>query len=432
MTRGPADEFSDPSSEDDGARPVLPDRTAAPADRFAHEDVDDVDDLLTGDETRATDPSVRRRRRRVLAAASGLTVLALATGALLHTQERDRRTPEAAVLEYVRLIEAGDVEAATALVPVQGATDRSGLGSVPDGDPSGTDGGRTIEVEVPGAPELLVDPAHLTNASYTGRPGLTAATAALVDPEADPAVGDVVEVRVSYEVASRPATTALRVERLPDAFPALPSYRVLDSLALPAVVELLDSRLGRTSIDGVPVAASSGVGAGETQVATMLYPGEYTVAFDGGAHLESAEVTVHVAGPSGTREVGARPVSRAFVQVQPSVAALERAQREANAFLAACAEGSAPQIALCPESFLAVADGGEPPSFTDAFTAVGMSIYATQSSAGRGPVVQGSLEKTVVVPGPDGAREEPIRLVVNLQPDDGEAPADVYAGIVLG
>ncbi len=431
MTRGPADEFSDPSSEDDGVRPVLPDRAATPADRFADED-DDVGDHLTGDESRATDPSTRRRRRRVLAAASGLTVLALATGALLHTQERERRTPEAAVLEYVRLVEAGDVEAATALVPVPGATERSGLGSVPDGDPSGADGGRAIEVEVPGAPELLVDPEHLRNASYTGRPGLTAATVAPVDPEADPAVGDVVEVRVSYEVGARPATAALRVERLPDSFPALPSYRVLDSLALPIVVELLDFRLGRTTIDDVPVAASSGVGAGETQVATMLYPGEYTVAFDGGAHLESDEVRVRVAGPSGAREVGARPVSRAYLLTQPSGAALVRAQQEANAFLTACADGSASQIALCPESFLAVADGGEPPSFTDAFTAVGMSIYATQSSAGRGPVVQASLEKTVVVTGPDGAREEPVRLVVNLQPDDGEAPADVYAGIVLG
>ncbi|TGO05584.1 hypothetical protein [Serinibacter arcticus] len=429
MTQRPTDEFSDPSAEDDGD--VRPRRGTDPSAAGPPAWDGEPADVESDDDPTPPPPPGRRRRRTFLAGAAGLVVLTLGTGALLHAQERERRTPEAAVLEYVQLVEAGDVEAATDLVPVPG-TSTPADATGPTSDAASPGGDRPVTVEVPSPPELLVTPELLTDAFYATHPGLTDASVELVDPDADPAVGDVVEVRVSYEVQERPATTALRVERLADTFPALPSYRVVDSLALPAVVDVLDFRLGQARIADVPVAASSSVGSGETQVATMLYPGEYPVAFDGGAHLESDEVTMRVAGPTGARGADARPVSRAFLQVQPSFAALERAQQEANAFLTACADGSAPRIAECPESFLVVTDGGEPPSFTDAFTAVDLSIYATQSAAGRAPLVQASLEKTVVVTDPDGTREEPVRLVVNLQPDDGEAPADVYAGIVLG
>lgn len=400
MTQRPTDEFSDPRADDAPAPPP---------------------------------PPGRRRRRTFLAGAAGLAVLALGMGALLHAQERERRTPEAAVLEYAQLVESGDVEAATDLVPVPGAStpaDPSG----PPSDAASTGGDRPVTVEIAVEPELLANPELLTNASYATHPGLTDASVELVDPDADPAVGDVVEVRVSYEVQDRPATTALRVERLADTFPALPSYRVVDSLALPTVVEVLDGRLGETRIADVPVVASSSVGSGEPQVATMVYPGEYPVVFDGGAHLEAPDTTVRVAGPTSAQSADARPVSRAFMQVNTSPAAIDRAMREADAFLAACADGSAPELARCPEAYLAMGDGGGAAlTFTAGISSVAMSIYAPpRGTDDSGPLVQASLEGTVVVAGPDGTTEEPVSLVVKLQPDDGEAPADVYAGMVLG
>lgn len=294
MTDRPTDEFSDPRADDDGA-PVSVSSAASGRGR-RWEEPEDGNGELDGDDSDlgplADRPSASRpqRRRRPLLGIAGLAVLVLATGAVLHTQESERRTPEAAVLEYVQLIEAGDIEAATVLVPVLRQPEEA---DPDESAPPVLDGGGRRPPVV--ALERLENAALLTNDFYADNPGLTVVSVEVAETPADPGVGESVDVAVDYTVEDSATSAVLRVEREPDSILGLPVWRIRDALTVPFVVSMRDGGLGSAYVDGARVAVS-----GEMSLplySSMLYPGVYTISFDGGTYLQAADLERRVTSP---------------------------------------------------------------------------------------------------------------------------------------
>ncbi|GMA30189.1 hypothetical protein [Litorihabitans aurantiacus] len=432
MGHVPPDEFGAPTPDDDAAdhavgNPLPPrhgpgGRTVA-VERagFAVLGDDAPDPAGEGDApgpTRRGPRTRSRRRTRVIATAGALVVLAAATGGLLWTQERERRTPEAAVAEYVGLVERGEVEAATALVPVPG-TPLADADADDTPTPTGPTTGSTPITVTVDAPAQVLDPALLTDAVYAAGGGIADVEVVSLERAGTPPVGGVVEVEVSYLVSDVPSTAVLRVERRPDSFPGLPSYRVLDSLARPAVVDIFDTDLGTASIDGVPVLTSGSPGVGAPQLATMLYPGLYEVAFDGGSHLSASPADLRV-GSGRTSERDA--VVRVDLQVTPTQTAQDAATEAANAFLAACADRTVPPSPSCPAPYLQAPGEPEPIGFTSGFTGIALALALEPDGEGTAPVVQASLQVTVVVRTEQGARDESFWLTVLVPLDDSLDP----------
>ncbi|WP_440900649.1 hypothetical protein, partial [Actinosynnema sp.] len=124
-----------------------------------------------------------------------IVVLTLATGAVLHAQERGTRSPEAAVEAYVQLIEAGDVEAATSMVPVR--TDILAA-DVEESRRSGHDLGQST-----GAPVRVEAPVFLSNRLYATTEAISDVSVEPVADQGRSAVGEEAEVAVTYSVGGR-------------------------------------------------------------------------------------------------------------------------------------------------------------------------------------------------------------------------------------
>ncbi|PWD51735.1 hypothetical protein C8046_14840 [Serinibacter arcticus] len=314
-------------------------------------DLDDPDTtaLLDDDGDAASDrladpdtPRAPRSRRRIaLAAVAGAVALGLVAGAVLWSRERAARTPEAAVLAYAQLVADGDVEAATALVPVPGTPIEEA----------------TAEL-VPETGRTYVDPALLSDAFYAqARSGLDEIAVAPTPATTDAVAGDTVEVELRYEVDGRRAGTLLRVERRADTLLGLPDWRVVDSLAVPLAVELSDP-LGRTvTIAGVPVASGQTVDGGSVMVA--LYPGTYEAVLPPGPNLDGVTETVRIAGPGNAARAGATTPVRTVV---PAIVAPELFARLADALqhaLDTCTTAPVGNVAVaCPAVLTSALDAG--------------------------------------------------------------------------
>jgi len=429
MGRRPDDEFSDPGADDDavgvsragGAGTTWRGSARWGAD-VADRDLDDLDDLLDDsddpvlDPDDATDrpaPSPRRRRRPLLLGAAGILVLAVVTGAVLLAQERDRRTPEAAVLEYVGLIEAGDVEAATRMVPV--------LGDPADAQPEPdvlADGASRPPVVVL---ERTANGALLTDAFYAANAGLSDVTVERADDAPLPDVGGSVEVTVGYRVQDTATTAVLRVERAPDSAVGLPVWHVRDSLAVPLVVTLPDGGLGSAYVDGARVAVT-----GERSVplyASMLYPGVYTISFDGGTFLQAGDVERRVAAPS-TIVDPAVAHTAASLAVVPSPAAFEAIRAEIDAFMERCAASTENRV-VCPLAYRQGRAPAEDTTVAISESPLQLNVYAYRTVDTAVQMISGTVQGTLTYPGTDGPVTEPFSLAVDFAIDDVEPRAQV-------
>lgn len=307
---------------------------------------DDVaDDAMEGERSRWR---LSRLSKVIIAGLTLAAVVVLAGG--VHAQERGRRTAEAAVLAYVDLIKAGDVEAATALVPVLADRNVEELEN-----PQGQRGLRDeLTGEMPAEvdqEEMLrvLDPALLTNAAYAVANRVSDVSVEADRPSAEVAVGATTEVTVNYVLGGSSAGSVLRVERLPDSFPFLPRWKVVDSLAVPTIVRVTDPLMGTPTLGEVAVTGSGNVNAGFPQYATMVYPGEYVLDFDGGYWFSAPSTQLRVASsPQAPSPDSAIPVI-ASMFVKPSGAALDAALGKAGEFLDQCASrGPDIDLASCP------------------------------------------------------------------------------------
>lgn len=429
MAQPPRDEFGEPDAEfelegagdDDTWRTEPSARARAGEARFEDEEEEEEEDVAPP--TRRAHPG--RTRRTVGLAVAGLLALGVVSGVLVHGQERDRRTPEASVLDYVELIEAGDVEAATALVPVPG-DDADDV--VPQSPPPGptTDRSSTLDLG-----KRLRDAALLTNELYGGIAGIEDVVVEPPEPGATPAVGESVEVTVTYTVRDFPASTVLRVERLPDAFPALPAWRVLDSLTVPTVVRQDDPGIGTVQIAGVPSVSSGEPAVGYQEYATMLYPGVYPVTFEGNEYLSASDIELRVAATREPVPAAVVTPTTAFVNVAPTGEAYDLTLLSAQDFLDACeARPPAVDIATCPEAYRDSFASGEEAIYVAGFTRTSMSVAGMPREDGSlQPVLNGFVEGTVVISTPGGGRNLAFNLLVQLfMEDDGGVRTEVEAG----
>lgn len=429
MAQPPRDEFGEPEAEfelesagdDDTWRTGSSTRARAGEAAFEDEDVDD--DAPPAGRARAARPG--RTRRTVGLAVAGLLALGVVSGVLVHGQERDRRTPEAAVRDYVELIESGDVEAAGALVPVPGDDAAAVAPQSPPPGPT-TDRSSTLDLG-----KRLRDAGLLTNELYGGIAGIEDVVVEPPGTGATPAVGETADVTVTYTVRDFPASTVLRVERLPDAFPALPAWRVLDSLTVPTVVRQDDPGIGTVKIAGVPTVASGEPAVGYQEYATMLYPGVYPVTFEGNEYLSASEIELRVAA---TREpvpaAGVTPTT-AFLNVAPTGEAYDLTLLSAQDFLEACeARPPAVDVATCPQAYRDSFASGEEAIYVAGFTRTSMSVAGVPRGDGSlQPVLNGFVEGTVVISTPDGGRNLAFNLQVRLfLEDDGGVRTEVQAG----
>lgn len=426
MGRRPADEFSDPSADDDDAsgsdsgsfgRSDRWDQSDHRSEDDADADLDlDLDAQPVGSPT----PSPHRRRRRRLLATGGLAVLIAATGVLLHAQERDRRTPEAAVLEYVQLIESGDVEAATDLVPVLGYP------SDPELEESAGPVVDDTDRRPPVVPlERLENPALLTNTFYADNPGITDVTVERAEEAGgradDLKVGESVDITVSYAVDDTAADAVLRVEREPDSILGLPVWRVEDALTVPLVVTLPDGGLGSVYVDGTRVAVSSERGV--PLYSSMVYPGTYTVSFDGGSYLAAGDLERRVATPP----PGVDPstaYTAASLSVVPTSAANDAILQEVMSFLGRCgtvAEG----LDLCPEPYRSGRATGDVATVSLSEGPSTFGVYSYWTGEETVQMISGSMEGTVTFPGEDGPVTEPFVLMYDFAIDDVEPRAQI-------
>lgn len=421
MARQRRDEFSEPSEFDDDGWDV-PSREAEP---------DDVDAYLDPDVDGDTPPRPRSRRRTALLAAAALTVLAVVTGVLLLGQERDRRTPEAAVQEYVDLIEAGEIEAASAIVPVLGR-DIAPSADPDEPNPSSTavepGADRTIEVSVLALDREAV-PGLLTDASYASNSGLEVISVERLDGEGDagalPPVGESVRVVVSYLANDSQTSAALRVERAPDRFPGLPSWRILDSLAVPLVVSVPDAGLGDALVDGVSVTANTPDGPAELGTATMLYPGVYTVSFDGGTYLEAADVGRRVAS-AGRNANPATSHTPAALDVVPSAAAIDLLLAEASRFLRECEVPDA-DVDRCPEPYRTARAAGGPGVVATITEGTPSGLFIGRSEGNPDPVVVALVDAAVTDPATGAPTTERFSLWATLDLDGPTPTVEVEA-----
>ena len=161
--------------------------------------------------------------------------------------------PEQAVLDYASLLADGRASAAARRVPPVAA--RNG-------------------VLVP----ALVSDAALARATTRIRP-LSAAVETGRPEGADVPVGQVVTVDLTYGLGQQSGVARLRVRRDPDGFPFTHTWKVLDPLLVPVVVETNLTSLPAPTLAGVslPVTgATSGTGStGGTVSPVMVYPGIY-------------------------------------------------------------------------------------------------------------------------------------------------------------
>lgn len=431
MAQPPRDEFGEPEAEfelesagdDDTWRTGSPGNARSGAAAFEDEDEDVDDDAPPAGRARGARPG--RTRRTIGLAVAGLLALGVVSGVLVHGQERDRRTPEAAVLDYVELIESGDVEAAGALVPVPGDDAADVAPQSPPPGPT-TDRSSTLDLGT-----RLRDAELLTNELYGGIAGIEDVVVEPPGTEATPAVGETADVTVTYTVRDFPASTVLRVERLPDAFPALPAWRVLDSLTVPTVVRQDDPGIGTVRIAGVPAVASGEPAVGYQEYATMLYPGVYPVTFEGNEYLSASEIELRVAA---TREpvpaAGVTPTT-AFLNVAPTGEAYDLTLLSAQDFLEACeARPPAVDVATCPQAYRDSFASGEEAIYVAGFTRTSMSVAGVPREDGSlQPVLNGFVEGTVVISTPDGGRNLAFNLLVQLfLDDDGGVRTEVQAG----
>lgn len=328
---GPSDEeFSDPTSGDDEVVTNMPARTD---DHWRAQDTDeDVEQR----------PRRPRRGLKIAVPALVVAVLASGTGLVLHAQERAGRTPQAAVEAYVQLIASGDVEAATSLVPIP--SDELPDVAVDDAEAPPSSQTNSSNFTRVSAPALISD------SFYAQIDGITAVSVDLAAGGTAVAVGETADVALSYSVGGRVAITSVRVERLPDEFPALPRWRVLDSLTVPVIVDSNDPLLGVPSLSGEKTIASDIAAAGADRYATMVYPGQYDVTFDGGPWFEAPASEVRVAAPE--QEVAAQdvPPVTASISAMPSIAAYDEAAAGIEGLLVRCASwDTATDLAACPE-----------------------------------------------------------------------------------
>lgn len=365
----------------------------------------------------------RRTRRTVLGAVAALLALGTVSGVLVHGQERERRTPEAAVLDYVGLIESGDVEAASALVPVPG-DDEAVIAPLPPPPDATTDRSVTVDLG-----RRLRNGDLLTNDSYADIAGIEDVVVELLAPATAPAVGETAEVSVTYAVRDFPASTVLRVERLPDTFPALPAWRVLDSLTVPTIVRQDDPGVGTVEIAGVPAAASGEPAVGHREYATMLYPGVYPVTYDGHEYLSASELELRVAASREPVPAADVAPTTAFLNVTPTGAAYDLTLERAQEFLNACeAHPPAVDIATCPEAYRDSFASGEEALYVAGFTRTSMHVAGLPREDGTlQPLLNGFVEGTVVISTPDGGRNLAFNLTVVLELDD-DVEAEVAAG----
>jgi hypothetical protein len=274
----------------------------------------------------------------------------------------------------------------------------------------------------------------LTNDSYAANPGMTDVVVSPPPSGSAAEVGATVEVPLTYVVRDFPAATTLRVERLPDAFPGLPVWRVVDTLAVPTIVRTDDPDLGRTFLSGVPAEASGEEGEGYEQIATMLYPGVYPVTFDEGTYLSADPLDLRVAAPR--EPVLASDVAPAtgVLRVGPSNASYDLATAEAAAFLDGCAAATTDaEAAACPDAYREGLAAGDRPTFVTGITRVGLQAASGTTPDGDvRPYLLGWVEGTVVVSAPDGARNEPFSLQLTVTIDGDDATVRVASTPVLG
>ncbi|TGO05583.1 hypothetical protein [Serinibacter arcticus] len=420
MRQRPADEFSDPSADDDGA-PGSASAAFGRSDRRNEpdawtEELDGADPDDT-DPDPASTPSPRRRRRRLLLATGGLAVLIAATGILLHAQERERRTPEAAVLDYVQLIESGDVEAATDLVPVLGYP------ADPELEESAAPTIDDTDRRPPVVPlERLENPALLTNAFYADNPGITDVTVERAEDQTDdPGVGESVEVAVSYSVDDGAANAVLRVEREPDSILGLPVWRVEDALTVPLVVTLPDGGLGSAYVGGTRVAVSGERGV--PLYSSMVYPGVYTVSFDGGSYLAAGDVERRIASPPPGVDPATAYIA-ASLSVVPTSAANDAILQEVMSFLGRCGT-TAQGLDLCPEPYRSGRATGDVATVSLSEGPSTFGVYSYWTGDETVQMISGSMEGSVTFPGEDGPVTEPFSLMYDFAIDDVEPRAQI-------
>lgn len=405
--------------------------TGEPGEPVAEFELEGADGAAADDADRAADTATpaggrrpRRTRRTVLGAVAALLALGTVSGVLVHGQERERRTPEAAVLDYVGLIESGDVEAASALVPVPGDHEAV-IAPLPPPDAT-TDRSVTVDLG-----RRLRNGDLLTNDSYADIAGIEDVVVEPLAPATAPAVGETAEVSVTYAVRDFPASTVLRVERLPDTFPALPAWRVLDSLTVPTIVRQDDPGVGTVEIAGVPAVASGEPAVGHREYATMLYPGVYPVTYDGHEYLSASELELRVAASREPVPAADVAPTTAFLNVTPTGAAYDLTLERAQEFLDACeARPPAVDIATCPEAYRDSFASGEEAIYVAGFTRTSMHVAGLPREDGTlQPLLNGFVEGTVVISTPDGGRNLAFNLTVVLELDDDDGvEAEVAAG----
>ncbi|GMA30188.1 hypothetical protein [Litorihabitans aurantiacus] len=383
MGRRPDDEFSDPSAVDDDVAAAGMHRwRGGPLDHgdedaTAGDDAWDDSDTGAGDAADSVEPRPHRRRRPVLTTLTAVAVLAVVTAGVLLAQERERRTPEASVERYAQLVADGEYEAASAIVPVLGSWEGPAVSSAP----------REV------VPELVSDEAS-ANGDFT----LVEVTR---EDETIPPVGETVEVTVRSETDGRPTSSVLRVERRPDSSPGLPSWRVLDSLAVPLVVRVPNKGLVEVTVDSVPV---TGTAPEDGDAATMVYPGVHTVAFDGGEYLLAQDVERRVA-PAGSSVDPQTWSVIASLDVIPGEAAVGAALADATSFVDACIAGE-PADPPCPDPVAAGTAWADLPRYDTTWTQIGSSVFTD----GSAPVVVLQLLGSITSPGVTGPPPAVVQL----------------------
>lgn len=351
--------------------------------------------------TEGGDGDARPRWSR-LVWAGVLGVLVLATAGVLHARASGARTPEAAVLEYVSLIEAGDVEAASDLVPVPASVETIG----------GINVHRLAPVEL------------LSNASYQDNPGIREVSVAAADVDLPVEVGEVAEVVVSYFVQDDPGSVLLRVERLEDEFPALPAWKVIDSMAVPSAVVAGTYGLGEVLIDAVPVSPLPDYPAPQevpVQVETMLYPGVYEATFESGPYLTAPSRQLAVLTPGPPVQAG-KSVYLEQLMVEPTALVNDLIQAEAVEFLTACEVApTTVDLATCPKFYRE-----RPTDSRVSGTLMGEQV-ATSIDGNSAPLVTGTVTGSLVVLTPDGARNDYFTITVTVTFDSNQPATSVSA-----
>ncbi|PWD51736.1 hypothetical protein C8046_14845 [Serinibacter arcticus] len=367
-------------------------------------DLDDDPDLdpdLDGDAR----PSWTRRRTLV-AATSGLVVLLGATGALLWTQSLPERSPESAVLAYAQLVADGETAAATALVPVPGGVLEIDSADYAD-DPA------TAPDPAPGF--AFVDPALLSDEVYA-LADVQLTDVSVVPPSrsavAEVEVGDTIEVELRYTVDGVPAGVLLRAERGPDTFPAQQSWRVLDSLTVPAIVPVDDSFGTVAEIAGRPVLTSPHDGLGLPQRPVMLYPGIYTVTMAEREHLSAEPVELRVAAAGRALPAAVTRRASAPLVVRTDEEILDRLTSAMEEVRARCTTPG-PESQECPSTLERLLAAGATASVPESLGGVRSASFSFEQAL----IVHMEAGPSVITfTDPDGAvTEVTVMLVASVQ-----------------